>query len=325
MQTVVSSDLDAELLEESISRKWDEDIVPHLVEYIRIPCKSPHFDPDWASNGHIDAAVALAEKWSRAQDIPGLKIEVHRLENRTPVIFFELDGDARGTRRWRDGRHHCGIAECQAPVRCAHHVSEWRNHHHTGVQGRRERVVRVGAQSLRPSRPPDVRCAADTADGGVLRASGALRPRCGACSVCRVEKTSPHGSPPVLPLATQQQLEDLLDTGVLLPTHEAQRLEGAGRDAARERAQDTIDSLLGDGSGGFLIDLEQREREVQLDRDFLDELKVSSRHSREDILTQAKENQALRNQGHATWRRQRRGEKSEKSSISPVRIFSMSS
>jgi len=97
MPTAVSPGLDAESLEEFISRSWDDDIVPQLVDYIRIPCKSPHFDADWAANGYMDAAVALAEQWSRAQDIPGLKIEVMRLEDRTPVIFFELAGDAPGT------------------------------------------------------------------------------------------------------------------------------------------------------------------------------------------------------------------------------------
>jgi hypothetical protein len=66
-------------------------------------------------------------------------------------------------------------------------------------------------------------------------------------------------------------------------------------------------------------------REEQLDRDFLDELKIFSRHSREDILIQAKENQALRHQGHASWRRKRRGERGDKSTISPLRLFSMSS
>jgi hypothetical protein len=66
-------------------------------------------------------------------------------------------------------------------------------------------------------------------------------------------------------------------------------------------------------------------REEQLDQDFLDELTVSARHSGEDILNQAKENQALRHQGHASWRRQRRGEKSDKTPISPLRLFSMSS
>ena len=65
-------------------------------------------------------------------------------------------------------------------------------------------------------------------------------------------------------------------------------------------------------------------REDQLDRDFVDELKVSSRHSREEILIQAKENQVGRLQGHASWRRQRRGERNEKTSFSPLRVFSMS-
>ena len=44
----------------SIARFWDAAIVPTLVDYIRIPAKSPHFDKDWAKNGHIEAAVTLA-------------------------------------------------------------------------------------------------------------------------------------------------------------------------------------------------------------------------------------------------------------------------
>ena len=35
----------------SIAKFWDEAIVPKLVEYIRIPAKSPHFDKEWAKNG----------------------------------------------------------------------------------------------------------------------------------------------------------------------------------------------------------------------------------------------------------------------------------
>ena len=96
MPQVTSEIADAQELEEFVSLKWDEEIVPKLVDYIRIPCKSPHFDPDWAANGHIDAAIALADEWSRQQSVPGLKIEVVRLEGRTPVLFFEIDGDAPG-------------------------------------------------------------------------------------------------------------------------------------------------------------------------------------------------------------------------------------
>ena len=91
------STLDSKALTQLVSSQWDREIVPQLVEYIRLPCKSPHFDPQWDRNGHIDAAVALAERWCKAQPIPGLRLEVLRLPGRTPLLFFELPGDASRT------------------------------------------------------------------------------------------------------------------------------------------------------------------------------------------------------------------------------------
>ena len=82
--------MDSRKIEQFVSTKWDEEIVPQLVEYIRIPNKSPMFDADWVKNGYMDAAVALMEKWARAQDIPGMQLEVVRLEGRTPLIFIDI-------------------------------------------------------------------------------------------------------------------------------------------------------------------------------------------------------------------------------------------
>ena len=45
-----------------IADAWDGDIVPRLVEYIRIPNKSPMFDAQWKEHGHMDEAVALQAK-----------------------------------------------------------------------------------------------------------------------------------------------------------------------------------------------------------------------------------------------------------------------
>ncbi|MBN8717379.1 MAG: M20 family metallopeptidase [Xanthomonadales bacterium] len=81
---------DAAGVREFVARKWDEEIVPQLVEYIRIPNKSPMFDADWVKNGHMDRAVALMESWARAQPIPGMQVEVVRLEGRTPLIFIDI-------------------------------------------------------------------------------------------------------------------------------------------------------------------------------------------------------------------------------------------
>ena len=74
----------------STSQFWDASIVPALIDYIRVPAKSPHFDPAWAANGHIDAVVALAADWCRNHAIPGMQLEVVRLEGRTPVLFIEV-------------------------------------------------------------------------------------------------------------------------------------------------------------------------------------------------------------------------------------------
>ena len=66
--------------------------MPQLVDYIRIPNKSPMFDPAWAEHGYMDAAVAQMEAWARRQPIAGLSVEVVRLPGRTPLILIEAPG-----------------------------------------------------------------------------------------------------------------------------------------------------------------------------------------------------------------------------------------
>jgi acetylornithine deacetylase/succinyl-diaminopimelate desuccinylase-like protein len=75
---------------------WRDEITPALVDYIRIPAKSPAFDADWANSGFIDAAVEHMVGWAKGKvaELPGATLEVVRLEGRTPVIFIEAPGDA---------------------------------------------------------------------------------------------------------------------------------------------------------------------------------------------------------------------------------------
>src|SRR5476649_616913 len=82
-----------------IERIWEDDILPTLTDYIRIPNKSPHFDPEWEAHGHMDKAVALFEAWARKKIamLPGATLEVVRLKSRTPLIFMEIPGEAKGT------------------------------------------------------------------------------------------------------------------------------------------------------------------------------------------------------------------------------------
>jgi acetylornithine deacetylase/succinyl-diaminopimelate desuccinylase-like protein len=78
---------------------WDAEITPKLVDYIRLPAKSPAFDADWQASGQIEAAVGLLEGWAREKlaAMPGATLEVVRLEGRTPVIFIDIPGSGAET------------------------------------------------------------------------------------------------------------------------------------------------------------------------------------------------------------------------------------
>jgi acetylornithine deacetylase/succinyl-diaminopimelate desuccinylase-like protein len=81
-------------LKKFIDGVWNKEIVPEITEYIRIPAKSPHFDPKWRANGHIDRAVEHMVRWAKEKirALPGAKLEVVRLKGRTPVILIEVPG-----------------------------------------------------------------------------------------------------------------------------------------------------------------------------------------------------------------------------------------
>jgi acetylornithine deacetylase/succinyl-diaminopimelate desuccinylase-like protein len=91
--------MDAAAAKAFIDGIWDDEVIPELTKYIRIPNKSPSFDPDWAAHGYMDAAVAQFAAWAEGKiaGIDGATLEVVRLEGRTPVIFIEVPGTGDDT------------------------------------------------------------------------------------------------------------------------------------------------------------------------------------------------------------------------------------
>ena len=91
--------MNVEKLRRFIDDFWEDVILPSLTEYIRIPNKSPAFDPDWAAHGYMDDAVALMEKWARTQiaTLCGATLEIVRLKGRTPLIVIDVPGKGDDT------------------------------------------------------------------------------------------------------------------------------------------------------------------------------------------------------------------------------------
>ena len=72
-----------------VERRWDDEIVPALVDYVKVPAKSPDFDGDWQSRGELARVVATARDWAKTQPIAGLTLEIVELPARTPCLFFD--------------------------------------------------------------------------------------------------------------------------------------------------------------------------------------------------------------------------------------------
>ena len=91
--------MDTNRLKQFVDPFWDDSILPSITEYIRIPNKSPAFDPQWVEHGYMEDAVTLMVAWAKPQlaGFPGATLEVVRLPGRTPLIFIEVPGDSDDT------------------------------------------------------------------------------------------------------------------------------------------------------------------------------------------------------------------------------------
>ena len=87
--------MDKTAIQSYVERLWDQSILPELIEFIRIPNRSPAFDPQWRAHGYMERVVERLTGWAERQPIKGQVLEVMRLEDRTPLLFIDIPGDSR--------------------------------------------------------------------------------------------------------------------------------------------------------------------------------------------------------------------------------------
>jgi acetylornithine deacetylase/succinyl-diaminopimelate desuccinylase-like protein len=90
--------MDTQKTRQFVDRRWNDSVLPELIEYVRIPNKSPTFDPDWEAHGHMESAVQLMNRWAEdeARQLPGTRVEVLRLPGRTPVLMVDVPASSPG-------------------------------------------------------------------------------------------------------------------------------------------------------------------------------------------------------------------------------------
>lgn len=86
------AELDAQRALQTIAAQYQREIVDELCAYVRIPAKSPAFDPDWQAHGYLDEAIEQMARWCRKQPMADMEVEVIRLPGRTPLLYIEIAG-----------------------------------------------------------------------------------------------------------------------------------------------------------------------------------------------------------------------------------------
>ena len=88
--------MDHKILKNNIDKFWDKKITPTLIDYIKIPNKSPSFDPDWEKHGHMDKVLDLAVKWTNENKPDRSILSTKRTPGRTPIILLDVPGTIDG-------------------------------------------------------------------------------------------------------------------------------------------------------------------------------------------------------------------------------------
>lgn len=78
------------LIKRHVEERWDDQVIPSLQEYIKIPNKSPAFDSDWEAAGHMHEAVTMLERDAQGFSISNASIQVVELPHRTPLLLIDI-------------------------------------------------------------------------------------------------------------------------------------------------------------------------------------------------------------------------------------------
>ena len=83
--------MDSKKTADFVTREWSENVVPSLMDFIRVPNVSPAFDEAWDTNGLQMQAFELLAEWAKAQNIENCKIELLKDAGRTPLLIMEVE------------------------------------------------------------------------------------------------------------------------------------------------------------------------------------------------------------------------------------------
>ena len=79
---------------ESTQRLFETEGLSALLDFVKVPCVSPRYEPDWQAKGYIQQAVEGMKTWAEELGIPGLSTQILQICNAPPVLFCDIPGSS---------------------------------------------------------------------------------------------------------------------------------------------------------------------------------------------------------------------------------------
>ena len=91
--------MDKREIEPFITQTFEKDVVPALMNFIRIPNGSPSYDKDWQTNGFQEQAALYIKEWVESQNLQNTYVHILQEKNRTPFIYIEIEASKKDDSR----------------------------------------------------------------------------------------------------------------------------------------------------------------------------------------------------------------------------------
>ena len=87
--------MDSKTLRKYVDKQFSINVLPNLMNFIRIPNLSPEYDQNWKTNGLILKAASLVAAYAKYLNIKNAEVNLLQDKDYTPLVFIEIPASSR--------------------------------------------------------------------------------------------------------------------------------------------------------------------------------------------------------------------------------------
>lgn len=91
--------MDKRIIEPFVTSFFEKDVVPGLMNFIKIPNCSPSYDQNWQTNGYQEKAALFIKEWVESKNLKNTNVNIIQEPNRTPFIYIEVEASKKDDNR----------------------------------------------------------------------------------------------------------------------------------------------------------------------------------------------------------------------------------